>query len=540
MNLKRDLLDIVKKNKVLFLGGILASVSELIFSLLIPYINGNIIDEGILKKKFKLLILMCIILAIMYILQYVFTMFSSYVFTKISKEYTTHIYTKMVHNIIVKKHSFFVNQNSGEILQRISEVWQLEDVFSVELLQAALSIVLFFVSLVLLVNISVKMTLLALGCGIVIFILYYYGSQLLEKYLPNVLDKNVTLTSKLEEIISGVFEIRVNQAQDLFTNEMEKEAKSKLQENMKLAVFPSMFFNATTTLTSLLLVGILYISGLDIIAGTLKVGNYFMITSYVQMLIAPTMQIGFLINTLKPVFVIADRLKENFSEESTMMYCENIPEKVEDVKSLNVISVGYSYLKKEHVFHNMSFDVSKGEILLLKGANGSGKSTLINLLCGEIEDYIGDILLDSKRQVLRKYTTVARQQPFIFNKSIKDNIILAENYDNERYEELIQKLHFYEYFNDKILEDYYLVEENGKNLSGGQVKLIAFARCIYRQKPIIILDEIISNMDCNMRNIILDYLKEIKKKHIIIIIEHTDEYKDIADKIINMQDFRDI
>lgn len=536
--MKQALWDIILKNKVLFVLGILTSISELGFSVLLPYINGKIIDDGILKKNIERLFYMCIVLCVLHLLQYVFTIFSSYVFTKISKEYTTHIYTKMIHNMLTKKHDFFVNQSSGEILQRISESWQLEDVFSVELFQAVLSLISFFVSLVLLINISVKMTLLALGAGMIIFILYYYGSQVLEKYLPKVLDINIKLTAQLEEVISGIFEIRVNQAQHLFTKEIDKEAKSKLKVNMKLAVFPSMYFNATTTLTSLLLVGILYLSGLDIIHGTLTVGTYFMITTYVQMVIAPTMQIGFIINTLKPVLIIANRLKENFSEEQEIDNCKEVLEKSEEINVLNVDSVDYAYVGMEPLFCNMNFNIKKGETALFRGSNGSGKSTLINLLCGEIVDYKGNIKLNSKNLDLRKYTSVTRQHPFIFNRNIKDNIILAQEYDNVRYEHLLQKLHFREYFDDHILNDDYMLEESGKNLSGGQTKLIAFARSIYCQKPVLILDEIISNMDCKMRNIIIEYLKEIKKDYIIIIVEHTDEYEEIVDSIIYMENFK--
>lgn len=534
MNLKDDFLYVIKKNKIIFIIGIIATVSEMALSFGIPYINKDIIDDGIISKNYTVLLYLCILLGVMHLAQYLSTMLGAYSFTKLSKEYTTKIYMSIIDRMMKKNYFFFINNSAGEIIQRISETWQLEEVFSIDFFQAFLSLISFFIAIIILIRISVKMVMLSLGISMVIFIVYYYGSDILERLLPIVLDRNIVLTSQLEEILHGILEIRTNNAQRLFEKNIYDTAEKKLKDNLKLAVYPSFFFNATTTISSLLLVAILFISGTDIINGTLTVGSYMMIASYVQMIINPTMQIGYLINTLKPVIIIVKRLNETFGK-SELKDTYEVGIQSDDISILELTNVTFGYDNKYNIFENISFKMKRGEVLLLRGANGSGKTTLLNILCGEINDYQGDICTDISGVTCSNNVSFAHQRPYIFRKSIRDNIVLAREYDKKKYSELIEELNFKNYFDDDMLDDDYILEENGKNLSGGQTKLLSFARCMYQDKRIIILDEVASNMDANMRKNIKEYINRIRDNHFVILVEHSDLYDDIADICIDLK-----
>lgn len=115
--------------------------------------------------------------------------------------------------------------------------------------------------------------------------------------------------------------------------------------------------------------------------------------------------------------------------------------------------------------------------------------------------------------------------------SLKENVVLQQKCDDKRYNDIAKSLHFEEYFDSAVIGGQQ-VSENGKSLSGGQAKLIALARCIYSGKPILLFDELFSNMDGFLCDTVKNYLLQHKSDHIIIMVEHGAEYEDLADQVV--------
>lgn len=223
MNLVKLLFSTIKRNKILLFLGLLSSVISVWIALRVPFINQSIIDDGIFANNMDILVSLCVWLTLLYIFEYVLKLFSSYVFTKISKEYTKNIYIKVIENLFYKKHQFFVENNSGELLHKVSEVWNLEDSFTVQLFDSALSIFTFFIAIGVLFSLSIPVTILTIISIFVVGIFYWQGNRIMSQYLPKVLNKNAEVTSKVQEIILGIFEIRSNNASKMFQVNNEKK-----------------------------------------------------------------------------------------------------------------------------------------------------------------------------------------------------------------------------------------------------------------------------------------------------------------------------
>ena len=538
MKLTRVLMATIKKHILLLGLGVIASAIAIWISLRIPFINQAIIDDGIFMNNKSILVSLCIQLVLMHILSFVLNFIGTFAFSKISKEYTKDIFLKVIDSLLYKKHQFFVDNNSGELLQRVNEVWSLEEVFSVQLFESLLSVFTFFIAIGVLFTLSIQMTVLVLIGTVVIGSIFFIGYRTMGKYMPKVLDKNVEMTTKVQEIIQGIFEIRSNNASTLFKQNSETKVIEKNNLSLRFSVIIPAFFSATSTLTLILTVFILYLSGIDIIGGTMTFGTYFLIVSYAQKVISPVLRAGGMVNNLKPVFILGKRIQEYFSlDQSDFSFEKSIAHR--EVDHIVIENISYKYPNTiQNVFTELSFKAEKGDVVLLRGANGSGKSTIINILCGEIKPDTGQILIDEDLVNPRDFISLVRQRPFIFNLSLQDNIVLAEPYDEKMYLELMDLLSFNTYFDDDTISGKTLIQENGNALSGGQIKIIALARGLYRQKPILVMDEVFSNLDTNMRQLILRFLAVNRHEYITLLVEHTSEFDTLANKVINMEDYK--
>jgi ABC-type transport system involved in cytochrome bd biosynthesis fused ATPase/permease subunit len=260
----------------------------------------------------------------------------------------------------------------------------------------------------------------------------------------------------------------------------------------------------------------------------------------VQKVISPIMQAGSVINSIKPVLIIGKRLNKNFSldNEDFTLIEDSRPK---NISNFEIEDLSYAYSDdSQNVFSDLDLKAEKGDIILIKGPNGCGKSTILNIISGELKYTTGDILFDGKKGNPQDFVSIVRQRPYIFNLNLCDNIILSEPFDYDKYRNVLDILQFDSYFNKDFIDGGTIIQENGNALSGGQIKIIALARCLYRKRAILILDEIFSNMDANMRQLIINFLNEYRKEYITLIVEHTNEFDFIANNIIYVKDFIDI
>lgn len=534
MNIKKLFIDVAKKHAcVLIIGVLLAGVS-MVTSMAIPFIIQSAIDDGIGKNNIELLKILSLILVAIAILGYIFEILNIYIFTKVSKEFTKSVFSKILKNLCLKKNNFFVDHNSGEINQRINEAWELEDIFSPDFFSSIYSLPMLIVAIIILINTSTEITIITLG-GVVISVVFIgLSNSYIGKHMQVVLDKRVDVNSKIQEIILGVFEIRSNLSNKIFTDKADSSIAEKCKSSLRFTMGVTTLMRASNVFSTLLSIVLLYFSGNNIINGTMTIGTYFLIVAYVQKVTEPLMELTGLVAQIKPLIITAKRIEEKFEHNFNDIPDYEILNNI-NVSKISIKNISFAYPEtSESIITNFNLTAKIGDTVLIKGANGSGKSTLLNLICGELRCDSGEILFDDVSENQQNCLSLARQHPFIFNLSLKENIILAEEFSEEKYQNILKVFKFNEYFESDILNNSVDIQENGKDLSGGQIKLIALARCMYRNRSIIILDEIISNLDSNLRKIVVDYIGQLKKEHILILVEHTSEFDYLANIVVNL------
>ncbi|MEB3757193.1 MAG: ABC transporter ATP-binding protein/permease, partial [Desulfurococcales archaeon] len=289
----------------------------------------------------------------------------------------------------------------------------------------------------------------------------------------------------------------------------------------------------------------LFYGGKAIISNTLTVGELTAFLTYMLVMMWPLRALGFIIGDMQRTLAAANRLFEIIdSAPSTIDPIDAI--ELSDIKGEIVFEdVLFSYPSGKEVLKGVSFEVKPGEKLLITGHPGSGKSTILKLIARLYTPTKGRILLDGvdlnkvKQDSLRKIIAYVPQEPFIFNRSLRENISLAK--PDASIGEIVRvariaKIHD---FINSLPEGYNtVVGEKGITLSGGQRQRIAIARALLANPKIILLDDPVSNLDAETEEAFVNDLKDILVDKTAVIVSQRLSLAKIADRIIVLSDGR--
>ena len=183
--------------------------------------------------------------------------------------------------------------------------------------------------------------------------------------------------------------------------------------------------------------------------------------------------------------------------------------------------------KHKNIFNNLSFKIQPHTTVAFVGRSGSGKSTILNLISKMYTVSSGEVLIDNvninelDKQSLRNAISLVNQFPYIFDMSIKDNLLLIkEDATDEELEKVLKDSSLYEFVKSLPYGIDTKVGEGGIKLSGGQRQRLAIARALLRKSPIIIFDESTSSLDNFAQNDIKNSIDKINGQSTIIIVAH--------------------
>jgi len=217
-------------------------------------------------------------------------------------------------------------------------------------------------------------------------------------------------------------------------------------------------------------------------------------------------------------------------------------------ESIKIENVSYQYNKNlPNILSNFSFNIAKGQRIVIKGQTGSGKSTLANIIAGLFSPVKGKILVDGVEINLKniknwqKNIAIVPQTVFLNDASVLKNIAIAQDENSIDLEKaknsakLAQIYSFIESLPNKFNE---MVGERGVRLSGGQRQRIGIARALYRNTKLIILDEPTNALDLETEKLVMDSITNLSKEITLIMISHSDTSLKYFDKIIDLDKFK--
>ena len=441
--------------------------------------------------------------------------------------------------------SFFDSKLTTDIMLRVDDHNRIEEFFSNHSLQFLISIIVFLIYSVLLLNYSWPVFIFFIIVSI-IPVLWVYQFQGQRKYIDykrfeiETENKNI-----LYEIVNGISDLKINNATNYKTEQWQKTETDlfKLNKsNMLLELKQSIGINYLSQLKNTLIIG--YVAYL-VINRQLTFGALLSISFIIGQLTLPIESFILYLYSYQDASISIDRLSDVYrkkdEEQLFLEHKENNREQISyNNNSIQFSNAKYSYLgpNSPSLFENLNIDFPLNQVTAIVGTSGSGKTTIIKLLLkyyqlleGEIR-YKGKNIDLIKPEKWRDLISVVFQEGYVFSDSVKGNITLGSEFDEERFKKAIYLSNSHEFIDKLPQIDLTKIGENGLGLSKGQVQRILIARAMYKDPEIIILDEATSALDAENERIIHDNLQEFFKNRTVIIIAHLLSNVKKADKII--------
>ncbi len=442
--------------------------------------------------------------------------------------------------------SFFDNEKSGALVSRImSDVEGVRNLIGTGLVQLVGGTITAVVSLVLLIRINVMMTLFVfIPVGV-----FGYVALRAFKYIRPIFRKrgkiNAEVKGRLTETLAGVRVIKGFGA-EAQENKSFEEGVERLFQNVKKSLTATAIMTSSSTfLLGFASVGIMGMGGYNMINGTLTVGDFLLFTLLLAFLVAPIIQMSNIGSQLTEALAGLDRTEElmNMTPEDELgdrtVVLDNFKG---DLKFSNV---SFAYEEGKEVLHAINFEAPSGSTIALVGSSGSGKSTIAGLSATFLNPQSGVVSIDGqdlskvKLSSFRQHLGVVLQDEFLFEGSIRDNILFPRPDATEEQLQRAVKAGYVDEFTNRFEDGLdTLIGERGVKLSGGQRQRIAIARAILADPKIIILDEATSNLDTESEALIQKSLDQLVKDRTTIVIAHRLSTIKKADQILVIESGR--
>ena len=528
---------------IVLVGLVLIVISRLA-SLVLPLKSKELLDEVIPNKDMDALISLVIMVAGAILI----SALTSFALTRLlsveAQLLISKLRAKVQKQILSLPISYFDNNKSGALVSRImNDVEGVRNLIGTGLVQLFGGTITAIISLVLLINISPKMTLFVLAPVAVFAVIALKAFKYIRPIFRNRGVINAEVTGRLTESLSGVRVIKGFNAETQENINFEKGVDRLFQNVKKSLTATAIMTSSSAFLLGLASVGIMGIGGMMIIEGTLTTGDFLSFTLLLGFMIAPIVQMSNIGSQLTEAFAGLDRTEEIMNmkpEDDPLLRTEDLKEIHGDIK---FDDVSFSYEEGKEVVHNISLEAKQGSVTALVGSSGSGKSTIAGLVSSFINPKSGTITIDGQdlsKVSLSSYRSqlgVVLQDDFLFEGTIKENILFPRpNASEDQLQAAVKAAYVYE-FTDKFDDGLdTMIGERGVKLSGGQRQRIAIARAILANPRILILDEATSNLDNESEAMIQESLGELMKGRTTIVIAHRLSTIRKADQILVIED----
>lgn len=443
--------------------------------------------------------------------------------------------------------SYYGRNATGKLMSRcVNDVQFVQSLLGPVFMYLSETGLLYIVSLTFMLQISVKLTLLA----IVPFPFFLWRARKMATRIQQdsraAQEALAEVSGKVEESLSGSMVIRSLALEDFDLKRFEKRCSTYRDLNVKVSRERAMLGLGMNMLASLSTLVVLVFGGPMAASGSISLGDFVAMVFYLHMLAAPTGVLGFVISSLQRGVAALARVGQMLDEEPTLKDADEPKAVGLDAPSIEVsnLTIVLENEKGEarRVLDDVSFEVQAGTMLGVVGATGAGKSVLLGVLARQLEvergqvAYAGVDVHDRGLADLRSDIGYVPQEAFLFSASLADNIALgkpdATRADVEKAvaaSRLSQDL-------DQLPEGYdTIVGERGLNLSGGQRQRTALARAMLMEPQVLLMDDPFSAVDASTTDEILTGLEPFMEKRTTVLVAHRVATVQRADHIIVLE-----
>lgn len=522
-----------KPHKLVFALDMLSSLGVSLIGIVYPMVTRTMLNDLIPNRNYRMIVIFGMTLLLLYAVKMMLNYFIQYVGHVMGVKMQAQMRRDMFEHLEKLPYSFYDTHETGKIMSRMTndlmDISELAHHGPENIIISTISIVASFIYLS---TIDINLTLIIFCAVPFLLLIAMLLKNKMHKAFSDSRKSVAVINAALESSISG---IRVTKA---FTN-ADKEGEKFEEGNKSFVEARSDAYNAmgqfhsgTTFVTDVFNVIVLIAGGLFLYNGKISFGDYSAFVVSINMFISPVMTLINFMEQYQNGVTGFERFIEILDEEPET----DSPNAVDigDVKGhIELKDISYAYTTTEdgeeekEVIDHLSLDIKQGETFALVGPSGGGKTTICHLIPHFYNVKKGTIQIDGKdihdvtMESLRRNIGIVQQDIYLFNASIKENILYGRlDATDEEVVEAAKRANIHDYI--MRLEDGYntVIGERGVRLSGGQKQRLSIARVFLKNPPILILDEATSALDNTTEILIQKSLDDLCKGRTTLVVAH--------------------
>ncbi len=528
-----------KPHKIMFALDMLASLLVSVIAIVYPVVTRQMLNDLIPNRKYRLIIVFGLVLLGLYFVRMLLNFFIQYQGHMVGVHMQAQMRRDMFNHLEKLPYSFYDNHETGKIMARMTndlmDISELAHHGPENIIISSISIVLAFSYLM---TINVWLTLIIFAAVPFLLVISSVLRTKMRKAFQETRKSLAVINASLESSVSG---IRVTKAYTNADRESEKFERGNSEFiEARRASYKAMgqFHSGTAFITDVFNVIVLIAGGLFLYNGKILFGDYSAFIVSVNMFIGPVMTLINFMEQYQNGVTGFERFLEimDVEPEKDAPQARDIGE-VDGHIELRDVTFHYEVYDTEgnpveseegrEVLDHVNLDIPKGKTFALVGPSGGGKTTICHLIPHFYDFVKGQILIDGREihdvtmESLRRNIGIVQQDIYLFNASIKENILYGRlDATDEEVIEAAKRANIHDYI--MSLEHGYATEigERGVRLSGGQKQRLSIARVFLKNPPILILDEATSALDNTTEILIQQSLDELCRGRTTLVVAH--------------------
>lgn len=546
------MLKLIKYLKGYTLQSILAPLFKFLeacFELTVPIVMANIVDIGVKNSDSGYVWKMGIILVILGVLGLAAAITAQYFSAKAALGFGTALRRDFYRHLNTLSHAEIDKIGTATMITRITnDINQAQTGVNMFLRLFLRSPFIVIGAIVMCLTVNVELTLIfAVAAPILGLIIYLIMTKTIPGYkrIQGRLDKVSLLT---RENLSGVRVIRAFSRQKNEKQDFDQETSELMAAQVRVGRISALLNPLTFVVVNLAIAAILWFGGGSVNSGTITQGELIALVNYMNQILLALIALANLIIILTKASASASRVNDMFGIHSTISDEGNTVQTAADnAPSVEFKNVTFGYHADKPSLEGLSFSIEKGETVGIIGGTGSGKTTLVNLIPRFYDVTVGEVLVDGVNvkkypiEQLRNKIGIVPQRAMLFKGTIRSNMQWGKSSaaDEEIWKalETAQAAEFVKKLPDGLDS---VVEQGGRNFSGGQRQRLTIARAVVMKPEILILDDSASALDFATDAALRSALKtDISETSVFIVSQRASGIQH-ADKIIVLDDGKPI